>query len=737
MFKVVRIDLLFLCLNCNPKLGFIPLTFSGKKLLRLPVYEITFYHLKKIGQLLTFTILLSGTLYGQNSKKDSLEQVVNSSSGKEKYDALIALMRIEATSDNNKALQLTMQARQIAVDSRDSTKIIDTSRILGILLNRLGRYKEAETLLLESLPAAKRHNLMDAYKVMLNNLATAYTFQAKYDKALEANFQTLLLREADNEMVEASISLNNIGVVYFKLKNYPTALEFYNQSLKVKRQVNSHFDLDRLLINIGLCYNQIGDFTEALQYFDMAFKECGENCSDPIKVEGKFGIGVAHYRLENFSESIKHFTESYSIAKKNGNLRFEAENMIYLGRIYVKKMNRDSALIALNTCEQIAGKNGYNELLIDSYKEFSRLYNQEQDFERASVYQSKYIALKDSIISQDIITKLAKIQTDFAERENIKTIADKEEVIVRQRNLSLLIITIAVLATLLIFVLYRSNRTKKRVNQQLSDAKAIIEDQNRKLLSSNFNLNRELKEKNIELEKVNESLLRVNEELDNFIYKTSHDIRGPLASLKGMCNVALMDVKDPLALGYLKKLDITAEKLNTILTRLLIVNQINNSTLGNEKIDFEGIVSDVLLLEKKKGLPPRLLIRKHIDDAIDFYSDKEFVRIILENLIDNAIKFYNDSERIDPFVDISVTEEEEHIKIRVVDNGIGISEVHPDKIFQMFSRASERSETGGIGLYITKTATEKLGGSVHLKTTPEGYTEFFVTLPLSSARVMA
>ena len=72
------------------------------------------------------------------------------------------------------------------------------------------------------------------------------------------------------------------------------------------------------------------------------------------------------------------------------------------------------------------------------------------------------------------------------------------------------------------------------------------------------------------------------------------------------------------------------------------------------------------------------------------------------------------------------------MKIRVIDNGIGISEAKPDKIFQMFSRASERSSTGGIGLYITKTACEKIGGQVGLRTTPEGYTEFYVKFVMDS-----
>ncbi len=91
-------------------------------------------------------------------------------------------------------------------------------------------------------------------------------------------------------------------------------------------------------------------------------------------------------------------------------------------------------------------------------------------------------------------------------------------------------------------------------------------------------------------------------------------------------------MKDPIALDYLRKLDTTAERLNTILTRLLIINQINNSKLSVSPIDFEGVVNDVLMLERKKGLPQKLRISKRIDDAAVIHSDKELVRIVLENL---------------------------------------------------------------------------------------------------------
>jgi signal transduction histidine kinase len=268
------------------------------------------------------------------------------------------------------------------------------------------------------------------------------------------------------------------------------------------------------------------------------------------------------------------------------------------------------------------------------------------------------------------------------------------------------------------------------VNAKLSEAKEVIQEKNEELGNKNKELDLLVERKTADLARANSSLKQVNDELDNFIYKTSHDIRGPLASLKGMCNVALMDVKDPVALEYLKKLDATAERLNTILTRLVIINQINNSKLSIEPINFEGIVSDVLLLERKKGVPQELLIIPQIDEHASIDSDKELVRIVLENLIDNAIKFYNDSDRVKSFVKIHINAMPKGgVIVRVIDNGIGISESSPGKLFQMFSRASERSETGGIGLYITKTATEKIGGKVGLLTTPEGYTEFYVVFP--------
>jgi tetratricopeptide (TPR) repeat protein len=588
-----------------------------------------------------FCLLVFAPVFSQTSRVDSLRSALKDSNGVARYNLLIELMQ-EFHSLNNyeKALDYSREAFEVALELGDSSKIARCGRSQGVLLVNLDRTLEASKILLRALPIAKRNNLKSEYQGILNSLGIAFTFQAKYDEALKVHFETLQLRELDKDYVGVNHSLNNIGLVYFKLKNYGEALEYYHRALKLREQTNNE-DVERILINIALCYNQLKNFQEAQKYFDEGFKFCKDHCSPQINVEGKFGLGVAMYGLDKYDEAKRYFRESYSISKSINNRRFQAENLVYLAHIYVKMKEYLAASEALKESERLAKSESYNELLIETYKEFAKVYNLTSDFEAASLYQQQYIHLKDSIYNERLIENIAKVQTNFAERENIKTIADNQAVIRQQRYLNVAIAIIAILAGLLILVLQRSNRVSKQVNAQLSEAKETIQQQNKLLEIKNKDLDREVEKKTADLERVNISLKQVNDELDNFIYKTSHDIRGPLASLKGMCNVALMDVTDEVALDYLRKLDATAERLNSILTRLLIINQINNSKLSLNRIDFSRIINDIILLEKKKGLPSKIEIRKRVaeDPNIFIQSDRELVRIVLENLIDNAIKF--------------------------------------------------------------------------------------------------
>ena len=704
--------------------------------------KLVFLQRFAIGTLIFLGLVLRS--YAQSGAIDSLQNLIK----KEGVDKTTIL--IELAKENNVeghydiAIEYSDKALSLARKENDSLKMVKAYRFKSSGLRRSEKLDEALLIANDALAIAKRNGFISEVKFLLNSIALIYTIKAQYDLALDCNFQSLVIRETEGDKSEISITLHNIGFVYFKLKNYQRALEYYNKSLKIKREINDAYDRASLLINIGLCEVHLADYNEAAEHFREAFETCGDQCSDEVKIEGEFGLGVAYYNLEEMDVSKKHFNTSYFLAKKNKNIRFQSENLVFLSRILIMSDDFTEAEKMLKKAEDIATEVGYNQLLLEIYKESFKLFAKDKRIEKELLYQKKYIALKDSLISEDLVNNIAMIQAGFEERANIKTIKEqddllklRQEIISKARAQYFFILTIAILSILLTFVFVRFNRIQQRTNVELAKAKREIESKNQVLELTNAELDARVNERTEELNRSNKSLQHVNDELDNFIYKTSHDIRGPLASLKGITNVAMLDVKDTLALDYLKKLDSSAEKLNTILTRLVIVNHINHATLHPERIDFKEMVNDILVLEKKKGIPHRMTISCDIQPEAHLISDKSVLRLAVENLIDNAIKFYSDTDRLDPFVKIEIQKSEASlVEIRVIDNGIGIQEDDQQKLFQMFMRASERSETGGIGLYLAKLATEKVAGQISFSVLENKLTCFSISLPSDLNKVI-
>ncbi len=686
------------------------------KITRVPIF---FIRLLRTVVLLAL-LFLAYPIFAQ--KVDSLKSLLSSSSGIVRYDILFELAYEYSDVNDSLSLIYAEDLFSIALQLGDSNRIVKAGRIRAGELRRLERLDEAIQFAQDALQIARRHNNLSEIKHLLNSLAVSHTLLAEYDKALKYNFESLIIREAEGNKPDISIALNNIGLIYYKLNDYNKAIGYYMQSLKLKEEADDQHDLDRLLINLGLCYNGVNNYNEAKRYFDEGLAVCKDECSDQIKLESQIGLGISYFETGNHQEALHHFRQSFEVAKRIGNARFQSENLLYLARINILSKEYDTARKMLLEADRLSSEKGYNKLLTETYQIFSDLYKQTGDYVNMALYQSKYITLKDSIYNDNLIKNLAKVTSDYEERENIKTIAEKdevlklkEEVISRQRQQNVFIFAITLLILGLAIVLMWAGKLQRKANRLLADSRA--------------NLARKVDERTAEL-------LRANKELDHFIYKTSHDIRGPLATFKGLCLIALSDIKDAVGLDLVKKLDLTADKMNTILTRLLIVNQINTAQLKPELIDLKSCLDEIMVLERKKGLPPRMIVKHDIAQGVELKSDRDLVRIVLENLIDNGIKFYDQSIRIDPFVDIKITKEDSLILFTVVDNGIGINEDSKKHIFQMFVRASERSEIGGIGLYLSRLATEKLGGIVELIPMDGKLTCFRVKIPVNLESVI-
>ncbi len=699
------------------------------------MYQLFLVNIKGPCVILFLLGLLSISAAAQKSDNlqriDSLREILRTAPKAQRFEIQFSLLREYLTIDGDKAFYYGNEALATAIQTGDSLNIVKASFGKGIILKNDGNLRGAIKIFEEILPIAKRNNFRNQVKYILNNLALVHTSGASYDKALSYNFESLKIRETEGDPAEISVALNNIGLVYFELGDYENALKYYQKSYEVKIANKIEHDLERSLTNLGLVYNELGKYDKAEEKLKEAVAGCtsGE-CMPDIVLEINQALGVSLLNQNEYSQAEEYFNVSMKLSQKKDLPEYTSSNFYWLAELrYNQKHREDQALDFLDKSQEICKEMGYRNMSLRNYLLYSKVYSDLGDYKKVSYFQGLYIKLNGEIFNGDLIKNISRIETDYHEQENINTIAKKDEilelnqeVIAQQGTLNWLLTCIIALTSVLGIVIYRNYKKIKATNLALASAKRIIEVQNRLL-------DKQVQDKTKELVDTNESLVKVNDELDNFIYKTSHDIRGPLASLKGMVNLAIMDVKDDKALGYLSKLDLTAEKLNMVLTRLLIVNRINHAELKPEVIHFEPIIQEILTLEMKKGVPEKIRIEYDVAPNIELSSDREMIRLILENLIDNALKFYNESQRIESFVKIELRTEDGKVTAHVMDNGVGISSMNREKIFQMFVRASERSETGGIGLYLAKLATEKLGGDINLVSTDGKYTEFIVRFP--------
>lgn len=222
-------------------------------------------------------------------------------------------------------------------------------------------------------------------------------------------------------------------------------------------------------------------------------------------------------------------------------------------------------------------------------------------------------------------------------------------------------------------------------------------------------------------------LIIANNELKTFIYRASHDIRGPLSSMKGLINVAKLESENSGMSKIIELMDTSAEKLDKILVDLIETIGIREQNLQLKEIDFVKLVNDILIdykqLAKLKGI--RFFV--DIDDTCLFASDKSILAMILKRIIDNSIKFHSYSSG--SYIKIEIKTDPTGVKILISDNGLGIKKDLIDKVFNMFFRANYESDGNGLGLYLVKIGIEKLKGRIELKSEEQKGTKVDLFIP--------
>lgn len=246
----------------------------------------------------------------------------------------------------------------------------------------------------------------------------------------------------------------------------------------------------------------------------------------------------------------------------------------------------------------------------------------------------------------------------------------------------------------------------------------------------------ELARKSLHLEERNAQLMKVNQELDKFVYHASHDLRAPVASTLGLIMIARQSQDLAEIMGYMDMQERSLTKLDNLIKDILNYSRNKTNELVKETVNFQNLVEEVFEQHRYIPAPTQPSLELIVDQEGTFVSDPGRLNVILSNLISNAIRYHN-PEALDPSVRVTVRSTPTDAIVEVKDNGLGIRADQIDRIFDMFFRGTNKSNGTGLGLYIVKETMETLGGEVTVDSVLGEGTSFQISIPnyLSTAVV--
>ena len=267
--------------------------------------------------------------------------------------------------------------------------------------------------------------------------------------------------------------------------------------------------------------------------------------------------------------------------------------------------------------------------------------------------------------------------------------------------------------------------------KKIIDAQTTIQEQNIKLQSYNRNLEKQVEERTNALQKAFDELLTINNDLDTLTYRASHDLKSPVATLDGLCTVALMEIEEEKPGFYFHKIKEIAKNMANLLDNLSRLRDIKHTIVKKEEVQLSALITNIFHAHSE-GFPEikNINFKNETPDNLFISTDAEILKLVLEQLLQNSIIFSLPLASLHtPFIEVKTNENDLYAEIIITDNSEEISNEISRKIFNMFFRGSERSKGVGLGLYTAKNAVEKLGGSIKYVKGSNAENIFIVVLP--------
>ncbi len=236
----------------------------------------------------------------------------------------------------------------------------------------------------------------------------------------------------------------------------------------------------------------------------------------------------------------------------------------------------------------------------------------------------------------------------------------------------------------------------------------------------------------IERAKMISDLIQRNKDLEQFSYIISHNLRSPVANIKGLVEMLdsdhLTEHEDKL---FREKLAFSVLKMDGIINDLNHVLQVKNNLEGhNELVKFDEIIDDIKISISSYLQEEEVQIITDFTEINEMMTLKGYLHSIFYNLISNSVKYRRPGVKPVIFISTHILGDKFHIVFR--DNGLGIDLSKKElQIFGLYKRFHKHIQGKGMGLFMVKTQVETLGGRISISSEVNKWTEFVIVFNLS------
>ena len=544
--------------------------------------------------------------------------------------------------------------------------------------------------------------------------------QDKHGEALKKMFIALTLYRQINDNVQIANALNDISIIYATTGDYKKSLEYFEQALDIFQKTGDEKGESYALNNIGLIYQELKDEAMAKKYFLRSLKIKEKNHDLYGISRGYNNLGSISENNRQWKEALAYYFKADKIFEEIKDLQAQATNYVAIARIISEqgKYNeaKQYALLAIAKAEEVKSLS----TMLEVCKFLATLEEKQNNYKSALAYQKQYNTLADSIANENHRANLVELKTKFnfeeKEREIVLLKKDKElqQAILERKNvvtsaLGTGVILMVVIIGLLYYA-YRATKSKR-------DALAV---------------------KNIEIGQQKDDLDKLNKEKDRFFSILSHDLKGPLSSLKGLSYLLTMskDALTPDELLHIRtkingSLDYLTDLINNILEWSMTTSQKREWSFS--KIDTTNLIKKNISMYRDIAEGKGVNLVYDQEEEFHGYADYHAIDTVIRNLLSNSIKYSHSNKE----VVIGVSKAAQTLFISVKDYGVGMPLEIQDNLFKLKRNSSQpgtRNEKGtGLGLTLCMELMKENRGDIQVRSKVGEGSEFIISIPACMA----